>query len=348
MKVNSEVVVTAVNAAGVSPNSPEVSAEPQAAQSTSAQVIQAAENFCTAIGQPVTATPTAIFPAPIFDTYGPEPYWLPRWHVVFPGQAELDVVDGTLLTSWYENYSMLSMTTPAGTAEAQSAAVQTATAAIAASGQSTSELDTPTTLEMQSNYPPTEGEHYLQVDFPREYQGIDYLDQFALIDIQAETGQVYMFSLHFTASAPTADTQTVTAADAVATANARLAAWGLSGASCSAVLSVVEPNTFYQTGGSDIPTPGPSHVVWNCTYSYSDATGYAHEALVWVDGQSGSVIGGDDQSVAGGAPLLQFGGARQHAVKRQGPSIKTRWRRSAKAQHKKHKHFRHHHSARNR
>jgi len=267
--------VIGVNAAGSSLPSPTATAQPAPALSTAAAVIQAATAFCQAIGQPVTAaTATTTFPRPMIGPDGEESYYLPRWSVVFPGQAEVDVVDGSTTICWYKNDTIGSLTGPAGTAESSSSALQTFNTALTASGVDQSELGQSTANEVQGDYPPSELEHYWNITAQRQYQGIPYLDQEVMAFVQAETGQLYIYSVKYFTPAPTSNVQTVTSDQAQSSALSILNSIGVQTVNFdSATLMVVQPNTLFQINGSEAPSLLGSLVVWNCIFDDGTAQG---------------------------------------------------------------------------
>jgi len=255
-------------------------------------VIQIARAFCQAIGQPVTTSGTAVFPRPMIGPDGEESYSAPRWSVVFPGQAEVDVVDGSGMVSWYKNDKIDTLDEPAGTAESSSLALLKFDTVIAASGADPLSIGQPSATETQGDFPPSEMEHYWNVVAQRQYQGIPFEDQRIMAYVQAETGQLYIYSFMYSTPAPTSNVQTITSSQAQNLATTVLSNVGLQTINFdSASLAVVQPNDLF---GPISPAPLRAVVVWNCVFDDStpteDATGLYN---VWISADDGSVQGGE-------------------------------------------------------
>jgi len=112
----------------------------QMKHSTAGQAIQAAAVFCSAIGQPVTATASAVFPEPMVAANPDRP---PCWEVSFPGQATVDVCDGTLVIRNYIDFADGCLDGPPGRPEPIANALKTFTVVVTASGQRNLELAPP-------------------------------------------------------------------------------------------------------------------------------------------------------------------------------------------------------------
>ncbi|BDI31714.1 hypothetical protein CCAX7_37650 [Capsulimonas corticalis] len=288
--------MTAVNGAGEGSNSGEISSMPQAATApvttlTSAQAIQIAQTFCQTIGAPVTDTATAIYPAPDRTGGQQSPYWRTCWLVKLGAKAEVEVADATSVITWYHNYDLsqqlVTTQQPPGTPISTASATQCATAALQATSQAES-LDTVQTTQVQLTQPASAAGNIWVVSWPRKNQNVPYHYEQATVQLQAETGAIRSLSLNFPSPPPAALTPSVTQSQAVSTANAQLASSGITGLTLqSTQMQWVQSNAFWQTGSST-PQLGAARMVWNCYYSSS--AGIADE--VWVDSQTGSVIGG--------------------------------------------------------
>src|SRR5438046_784718 len=64
---------------------------------TDAQAVEIATSFCARIGQPVNSRPNVGFPSTESG------HWLPRWHIEFPREAVVEVVDSTGVICRYIN-----------------------------------------------------------------------------------------------------------------------------------------------------------------------------------------------------------------------------------------------------
>ena len=312
--------VSGVNASGEGARSPVATATPSPSISTPAQVIQAAINFCQAIGQPVSGTPTATFPAPLSNPLALSHYWQQQWEVDFPGQADLSIVDGSNIVTWYYSRVAGQSTASVGIAQPSSSALSTFNTVLAASGLTSGELNIggATTTEIQVDSPATEGGHEWQVDANRTFQGIDYFDQSVTMISQAETGLVQLFVVRFPAPSPTSNVQAVTSSQANTLAAAALNNANIAGAILiDTTLSVVQPNTSYTNGGTGSPIPGSTKVAWSCCYSNTGDSSADQFWFVWIDASNGSLLGGKSFGTSGSHPMHRA--ARFDAIPRTNP-----------------------------
>jgi hypothetical protein len=131
----------------------------------------------------------------------------------------------------------------------------------------------------------------------RQYHGINYVDQHVSVALQAQTGQVRNFQIVFESAPPSTASLNVSSAQATKTADAQLARFGVTGVTLRSVKrEVVQPNTFWQTGGSEDPQPGPAKVAWGCYYTVA---GNRTTYVVWVDSATGAVAAGNAYSLDG-------------------------------------------------
>jgi hypothetical protein len=141
------------------------------------------------------------------------------------------------------------------------------------------------------------------VRWGRQFGALPYRRQQATLMLQAETGgvgAVQAFSLSFPAPPPSAGAGPVLSATAVSVAQSLLTSAGVSGLTSQSVTAqVVQPNTYWQTGGSATPAPNAAgQVAWNAVFT--DANNVVYE--VWVDTYAGTVIGGESYGIAGMRP----------------------------------------------
>ncbi len=287
---------------------------------TKAEAIAIAREFTRKIGAPVAGTAVAVFPAPTLHEGAEPDYWLPCWRITFSSDVEVDVVDRTGLVSTYADHRVCAQMasdalpglTPLSKAQALSVGARTLRAAGAVA-----DVGTPTAEAMQLSMPPTSIGSIWYITWPRLYQGHAYRRQEATVVLQADGGAVTNARIHFPSPAPTSGTIALTRTKATAAAAARLAAAGISGATLqSAVIEVVQPNRFWQVGGSEAPIAGAAHLAWVCGYTLS--TGKSG-VVVYVDAASGAVDGGGRWDIAGharvrpGAPPAKDVAARRAA-----------------------------------
>ncbi len=303
---------------------PQPPAPPPASHLTQAQAVSLAQAFCQAVGAPVTATATATWPAPNPSPGQPPYHWQNRWDIQFGSQAEVEVVDATGVISHYYNFALSQQlqtaNNPAGTPLSESSAVQAATSALQASGQSGELASTPTDQNFQITAPPTQAGDLWMVTWGRQYQGIPYRQQQATVMLQAETGALQAFSLTFPSPPPGAGPGSITssqAAQAAQAAQTTLANAGYSNLTQQSVtLQVVQPNNQWHTGAYSYavtPGPPPSRVAWDCVFTDANNTVYE----VWVDStyQTITIDGGEVYGIAG---------LRRHAKPQAKTHTKTR------------------------
>src|ERR1041385_4300416 len=121
---------------------------------TRAKAIRIAIRFSKAIGQPVTGPPgTVTYPTPPRYANDQQAYWQPCWSIVFPDQAEFEVIDATGAIAWYEDYTLtnkLANNPPTVKPLTAVAAVKKATSALKAAGVLPELASTPSVTFVQS------------------------------------------------------------------------------------------------------------------------------------------------------------------------------------------------------
>ncbi|MDQ2801019.1 MAG: hypothetical protein M3Y13_15410, partial [Armatimonadota bacterium] len=256
---------------------------------TATQAIARAKDFCQKIGHPVTVDGTAQFPVPK-GLYAAKVHWQERWQVIFPektGQVEVDVVDATGVISEYDKEGLFHDNSPAGADISEADAIQIAAAALKATGHSE---------ELKFDFISRQQSEYL-VSWKRMGHGIAYRDEHATVGLNPETGEVSGLSLVFPSPPSTKTVGSVTRAQADAIAQNLLATEGLQDAVLDIVeTKMVQPNTFWQAGGSVDPLPGEAQAVW--AYRFQGAGTRFYE--VWVDTQTGAIVGGETIGRKGG------------------------------------------------
>jgi hypothetical protein len=265
---------------------------------TQAQAVAAAAAFCRTVGAPVTVPGRAEYPAPNEFPNEAEHHWQKRWRVVFPKQATVEIVDATGTIAQYKNtafdeYSIGQRDRVLGTAISEEEAVRCAESAMRDTGQ-VRELSTPTAIYGEPVKPAVFGTRLWTVRWTRQFRGIPYRDDTATILLDADTGTVERVFLSFPSS-PAIDATVVTSDNqAVSIAHGILASAGLSDAVLKTVQRrILSGNTFWQPGGSEaIRVPGPARSVWVCSFGTHDI-GENHSYEVWVDTETGVVIGGN-------------------------------------------------------
>ena len=277
---------------------------------TAAQAIARARDFCRQIGQPVTVAGTAQFPVPE-GRYVAKVHWQERWLVVFPvktGQVEVNVVDATGVISEYDKETLFHNNSPAGPDIPEADAIQIATAAVKATGHS-EELKFDNISRQQFSY---------LVSWKRMGHGVVYRDEHATVGLNPVTGEVTGLSLVFPSPPSTKSVGALTRKQADAIAQNLLATTGLQDAVLDSVeTKMVQPNTFWQAGGSVDPLPGEAQAVWAYRFKGTDTRFYE----VWVDTQTGAVLGGESIGRKGGRRGLALAGGRRKPLTAAKPAL---------------------------
>jgi hypothetical protein len=267
---------------------------------TKTQAIQIATKFSQAIRQPVTGTPdTVTYPAPPRFPGEQQPYWQTRWSIVFDGRAEFEVIDATGVIAWYANdatMAQLVKNPPTGQPLTAAAAVRIATAALHAAG-AIPELATIPSSSFAQTTPGSKAGDEWDVIWQRKAStsGIIYPDQQLSVFLQGETGAIDIFGLYCPSPSPRSVAFKVSQTQATATAQSLLQSVGVQNPSVVSVQKrIVQPNTYWQPGGSWVPQPNVSGLaVWRCTFQAPNMVSYD----VWVDAATGTVAGGQSYSM---------------------------------------------------
>lgn len=164
---------------------------------TEAQAVAIARAFCQKLGQRISAPATVITPEKNedADTF----YWQRCWKVEFSAQAKVDVADATGIVIHYFNeaYSIShSDNAPPGEPISQQEAVQLATTTLRATGFSEPLLPAQPHLN-QYHEPPLAQTYSWDVDWPRQSQGVPYLEQHISVGMDAQTGEIRILLLMF-------------------------------------------------------------------------------------------------------------------------------------------------------
>lgn len=259
---------------------------------TQAQALQIAKAFCGKVGNPITVDGDAAFSVPKWDQ---DTHWLPRWHITFPEQAEVEIIDATGAISDYTNetYSNRRETKePAGDAIPEADAIQAATAVKIATGQVDELAATPRVMLLQGHNPPLASDHTYLVIWQRIFDGIPYDHQQLTVSLDAETGEITGLGMTFPSQPPTAAPALLSVLQDKAKSIARnmVASAGLPADALESVKEeVVQPNRMWEPGGyPHDKLSGPAHVVWACRFKVAENKWRE----VWVDAQTGQVVGG--------------------------------------------------------
>jgi len=265
---------------------------------TSAQAIAAARTFCAAIGRTVSASDsgTASYPVPVQFSYVANQFYAPSWWVTFEGgNLKVEVSDTTGVIAYYDDtttFNQVIGTPPTGSQISTTTAAQIFNTVILASHQ-TDTLAQEFTAYAKVSPSSTAGDAAI-ASAPRTSLGYPFHDQAANLVLQGETGTLLIFSLAYPTTAPTSAPSTISQSAAISTAGTVLANAGITGTTFGTATPMwVEPNQTWTLSGTSFP-PAP-RLAWVVAYS---GTGLHIE--VWVDADTGLVIGGLD-GVTGGS-----------------------------------------------
>ena len=244
----------------------------------------------------------AVFPAGWDSPTLFPPYWLPRWQVKYADDAEIEVIDASGAIARYLNIAeaaqLMRNAVPAAAGVGAAAAMSTANAALVASGTPMGELAAGVVTECQDDSPSTGGGHSWEIVWRRQfsdgvYPTVMYRDDCASASV-TQTGVLTSFALSFSSPPPVTSSYLVnqdhaedTALDQLVDAEIDSPEW------LSSAELVVQPNSFWSDGSMD-PQPGLSRVAWVCRY-----TAGALRYEVWVDRETGAVIGGTEEADRG-------------------------------------------------
>jgi hypothetical protein len=257
-----------------------------------ARASDVAAGYCAAIGVAVDGPAIAKY----HETSGG--YYGPTWVVTFVGTpgVETEVADDRACVVGFSDDRVVRALGERASGDAcdEAQAVSYATAAVRATGL-LAELVFDCSREL--HHGPQAAVHNWVVSWHRTWKDIPYKRDSANAILQAETGALIVVGVGFLSPAADTGSVVVSAEDAARTALAQIGGPVPVGAYPAALVTqVVRPNTFHMPGGSMKPLPGPSRVAWVGQFQAGDQT---YE--VYVDAETGKVIGGDRWGPRGGA-----------------------------------------------
>lgn len=261
------------------------SAASAASALTQEQAVKLASDFCQRTGAPAAPTATAQCPSPQ-DTH-----WQARWRVIFPRQATVEVVDVTGDIVYYVNDAWYEQTAhdnrPAGVAISGAEAIRRASSVLTATGDR-KELAFDKATLVQTHKPPLASCHTWIVSWTRQFQNVPYRYQGANVLLDAETGMVKILCKNFLTPPPPKPLFKVSREQATQVAVNKLAEAGVQGVSpISVKVEIVQPNTFWMPGGDETQSVPISWIAWTCRFQIGE-----QNVEVWVDSETGGVIGG--------------------------------------------------------
>ena len=243
-----------------------------------AAVITAARDFCKAAGVKPAIVVTAT--APRSERVVNAHHWRPVWRVN-AGPADIEVADPSGIVVAYARHFPVNAP-PAGSSIGEPDAIAIAKAVLDASGQKAELADMPTTGrkaagELAPGFPAC-----WLVSWTRVWNGVPFRDDGANVLVDASTGAILRFAINFHAPVPEDDTETVTAEQAVGTA--QKAAFEMAKSRDLVTMPPRKMAVFVALPDSK----GAERVVWNCLFQAGPKKSYE----VWIDVASGNNIGG--------------------------------------------------------
>ena len=278
-----------------------------AARLTEAQAVQVASEFCQRVGAPVTADGVADYPLP--QSLASAEHWQLLWRVRFKGQATVEVVDATGNVAAYTNDALNAQRDKDWQRPAQPGGInireaeQKAMALVEASGNK-NELGFKRAVLWQITQPPTAAGQGWMVSFERMKSTVPYRDQGAHVVLDPESGLATTFITRFRTPPPAEEsTMRFTPKEELETAEKQLIAAGKPGTvRITGKKLVVQPNTFWENGGKGKVESLPISRVAAVYYYRTTEGNYEWTYEVWVDLDTGKVIGG----AKSGAPIDIF------------------------------------------
>ena len=218
--------------------------------------------------------------SPLTDTY-----FQPRWDVR-SSNTEIEVVDATGIVTKYFVFESNDQHS-AGKAIPRSQALARAAMVVRSTGLMES-LGQPEVQEMQITSPPTRNGHLFSIVYPRQAQGHPVHSQQVTVMLQAESGTLQALGVTFPIPPPALTTPRITLTTAKFAAGKSLRdAQGPNFIFNRALLEWVQPMDQQPNGRRELSNS--LRLAWNCGFSLKDRA----YAQVWVDAQTGQIIGGD-------------------------------------------------------
>ena len=281
-------ILTICTTASIAQNTPVVTSN-----LTQAQALDIAAKFSATMGHPLTGhspyQPNTVVAPQASVTQKPAEWKFTQ----FDGKnfIDVEVVAATGVVSGYMHHTDTPDPQPEDASMSQSEAVAQATAILTKAGaMKTNEL----VLHSADIVPSGKDSTEWWVSWDRIYQGVIYHDQGANVGFDGETGQLLGFGVRFKTPPPATMTIAITQAQAASVADEHLQEAGRQPGSVLRVKAeIVQPNTFWQPGGSEANPQSIARAAWVCQYESNDEYGD-----VWVDRETGQVIGGTQYSNA--------------------------------------------------
>ena len=266
----------------------------------SVQAKQLARVFLSRMGANAPPEPVqSLYPAPKRYSGLPDLHWQKRHRFFYKAAgldvAEIEVASDTGTVTWFYNYGLSSLlrarNAPPAPAISQSEALSRGIAAIQAAGQIT-ELAGPSALLTQVQGGTDFGRLWI-IRWQRVTGSYPYRNQQCTAILVASSGELMAFSVTFPTSSVQSTLTKLSRAQAIDSASAILRARGESSFSLTrAEKEIVQPNTYWELGGSARPTVATAHLAWTCVFQ---AGTKIYE--VWIDTADGKVLGGEIQSI---------------------------------------------------
>lgn len=257
------------------------------------QAILIAKTFYQKVSTSANVNGTAQYVVPDQSLGSSEHHWQARWRIIFPHQAEMEVIDATGIVAFYENLNYAAKNPaignqPAGQAIPKEEAISRAADLLKATGQTEDLAFWKADLD-QTAEPPTVLGHTWFVCWTREFQGIPYEHEGLNITLDAETGEVRGLGLVFHSAPPLTAAVNINQETAQQNALALLKRIGIDSPQITGCKRlIVQPNMYWQVGSEPVlALPQTARSVWSCLYAIGPRV-----YKVWIDTETGKIIGG--------------------------------------------------------
>lgn len=211
-----------------------------------------------------------------------------RWHVTIPDPIhpqDIEVEDATGRVVYYMRHDNRPSHQPLDTPISKDQAVAKATSALEAAGVlKTKEL---TFKEAFLDRGSADSSFWF-VSWSRVHNGMPYREQDANVTVDSQTGDVTGFSVNFHTPPPDSSVFNISRDQAEGIAARQMVIAGFQISQPPRVQAeVIQPNSFWQPGGSEANRQPYARVAWTCHYTEG-----SRSYEVWVDAATGGVIGG--------------------------------------------------------
>lgn len=257
---------------------------------TAQEVIQIARTFASAVQQPVTEMPEVAFPHAPDSVFVSTRNWHRRWQVNFPGQAEFEIADDTGAVTFYHNLHQEDGPTTSRLAEGE--VQQTMKSVLALSGlpEQFGEAQVTRGTEAASEV------FVWYVHCPRMFQGMPVEESYVLVQLNGD-GILRSLSAVLPFDNPSTVAENISQEQARQIAMKFLTARLRTDVTYKASRKVVVLPNGHRISSRNLPTT--PRIAWSVFLSTGEAQKDPVFHFVWVDIETGAVLGGDQTASHG-------------------------------------------------